>query len=204
MNRFDTLAKAWDIAPVHLDRTRDLAREMRKRLPLQGMRALEVGAGTGLLSFALAEELGEILVSDPSQGMIEVLDAKIKATGLPHLKAVRTDDSLDGIGTGFDLVFLQMALHHIPDTAGFLARALAVLKPGGWLAVADLDTEDGSFHGPEVTDVHLGFDRTEIVKSTQAAGFSRVGIETGHVLRREIDAAPRDYPIFLLTAQRPH
>jgi len=203
MNRFDTLAQGWDIAPVHLERTRALAEGIRSRIPLQGGRALEVGAGTGLLSFALADDLAEVVASDPSPGMIGVLEDKIAASGLAHLKAVRTDDGLDGIDGDFDLVFLQMALHHIPDVDGFLARTLAILRPGGHIAVADLDTEDGSFHGPEVTDVHLGFDRTEIVQQTLAVGFEGAEIGTGHVMERMVEGGRRSYPVFLLTARRP-
>jgi len=203
MNRFDTLAQGWDIAPIHLERTRALAHAIRNRIPLAGLRALEVGAGTGLLSFAFADELAQAIVSDPSQGMIEVLQAKITAAGLPHLHAAKTDDSLESIEGDFDLVFLQMALHHIPDVAGFMARAYAVLKPGGHIALADLDTEDGSFHGPEVTDVHLGFDRTEVVRMAESAGFIETVIETGHVMDRVVEGKPRSYPVFLLTARRP-
>jgi ubiquinone/menaquinone biosynthesis C-methylase UbiE len=203
MNRFDSLAKEWDIAPIHLERTLALAQAIRARLPLAGWHGLEVGAGTGLLSFALAEDLGLVVASDPSPGMIEVLREKIRTSGLAHVQAVQVGDDLAGIEETFDVVFLQMALHHIPDVPAFLARAYARLKPGGWIAIADLDTEDGSFHGPEVTDVHLGFDRTEIVQQATLARFAAPEIATGHIMRRPVTDGLRDYPIFLLTAQRP-
>lgn len=203
MNRFDELARGWDIAPLHLDRTRDIAALLRTRLPLDGLSVLEVGAGTGLLSFVLAEELGSVLATDPSAGMVAVLEEKIAASRLAHLKAKRAGDDLAGIEGAFDLVMSQMALHHIPDTEGFLARAFGKTVPGGWIALADLDTEDGSFHGPAVTDVHPGFDRKALVATCEKTGFVQVSVETAHVMRRSPGGIPRNYPVFLLLAQRP-
>ena len=39
-----------------------------------------------------------------------------------------------------------MAMHHVEDTAHFLKTLYDHLNPGGFIAVADLDKEDGSFH----------------------------------------------------------
>lgn len=201
-SRFDALAKQWDVAPMHLERTRDVAALLRSGLDLSGKEALEVGAGTGLLSFALAGDLGRILATDPSAGMVEVLQEKIARGGIGNLHARRCDDTLLGVEGPFDLVMSQMALHHSADVPGFLSRTFALLAEGGTLAVADLDTEDGSFHGPDVRDVHHGFDREDLGRKLAKAGFSDVRFSTAHVMRREVEGRFRDYPIFLCLARR--
>ena len=40
-----------------------------------------------------------------------------------------------------------MTMHHIEDVSALVRTFRGMLKPGGWLAPVDLDTEDGSFHG---------------------------------------------------------
>lgn len=200
--RFDTLAKEWDVAPQHVARTRDVAALIRERVPLAGMSSLEIGAGTGLLSFALSDTLGEVLATDPSQGMVDVLVDKIRQSGSGNIRASRCGDDLaEAIGP-YDLAMLQMALHHIPDVPGFLRRAHGKLRSGGTLAIADLDTEDGSFHGAEVKDVHLGFDRTEILQRLEDAGFQPVSIGTAHSMKRVVNGIEREYPIFLAIARK--
>lgn len=64
-----------------------------------------------------------------------------------------------------------MTLHHIPDTDHILRVFHDLLKPGGWLAIADLDREDGSFHEPKV-DVQHGFDRAALATKAKAVGLA--------------------------------
>ena len=200
-DRFDELAKDWDTAPQHIERTRDIAALIRERIPLKGLSALEVGAGTGQLSFALADSLKHVVAADPSQTMMDVLEQKIATSGIQNIQALVAGDDMEGVKGPFDLIFLQMTLHHIPDIAAFLIRAHQHLKPGGWIAIADLDTEDGSFHGSEITDVHLGFDRSVLVDQLAAAGFEPVSVGTAHTMSKPLGGTTRDYPIFLAIAR---
>jgi ubiquinone/menaquinone biosynthesis C-methylase UbiE len=204
MNDFDALAETWESNPDHLERTRAIAGGIRQMVPLlRGMRAIEVGCGTGLLGFALHEDLGSVVATDPSQGMIDVLEGKILATGIGNITTLKTDLVKDPIPSGsFQLVFLQMALHHIPDVDGFLRTAHGLLDPGGWLCVADLDAEDGSFHGMGTEGIHLGFDRTDLVHHVEAAGFQALDISTVFEIHREVQGTERRFPIFLLVARR--
>ena len=51
---FDERAKDWDANPMRVERARIVAQAIRQAVPLRpGMTALELGCGTGLLSFAL-------------------------------------------------------------------------------------------------------------------------------------------------------
>lgn len=202
-NRFDDLAADWDVAPMHLERTRDVANRLAERIDLAGLDALEIGAGTGLLSFALCDALRSVVASDPSQGMVDVLQDKIRRSACANISAVRSGDDLAGVEGPFDIAMLQMALHHVPDPRGFLARVFPKLRPGGVLAIADLDTEDGSFHGPAVTDVHHGFDRIDLESWMREAGFDQISFETVHTMHRGAQEAAREYPIFLALARRP-
>ncbi|HQF56776.1 MAG TPA: methyltransferase domain-containing protein [Fibrobacteria bacterium] len=201
-DRFDALAREWDLAPHHVRRTTDIADLLNERIPLAGMSALEVGAGTGLLSFALAGRLSRVVASDPSQGMVDILEDKIRQSGIGNIASLRCGDDLDGVDGPFDLVLLQMALHHVPDPRAFLGRAAGKIRQGGWIAVADLDTEDGSFHGPDVADIHFGFKRSEIVEWFALAGFEPISIETVHTMSRQGPQGSREYPIFLATARK--
>ncbi len=201
-DRFDALAREWDLAPHHVRRTTDIADLLNERIPLAGMSALEVGAGTGLLSFALAGQLSKVVASDPSQGMVDILEDKIRQSGIGNISSLRCGDDLDGVDGPFDLVLLQMALHHVPDPRAFLGRAAGKIRQGGWIAVADLDTEDGSFHGPDVADIHFGFKRSEIVEWFALAGFEPISIETVHTMSRQGPQGSREYPIFLATARK--
>jgi 2-polyprenyl-3-methyl-5-hydroxy-6-metoxy-1,4-benzoquinol methylase len=201
-SRFDALAKEWDIAPQHVERTRDIAVLLRERIPIAGLSALEVGAGTGLLSFALSDWLGKVVATDPAQGMVDVIEDKIRQSVRKNLHALRCGDDLAEIQERFDLAMLQMSLHHILDVPAFLVRIHAKLVPGGYLAIADLDREDGSFHGPGTTGIHLGFDRIELMDQFVASGFEPVSMETAHVVKRRVEGAAREYPVFLAIARK--
>jgi 2-polyprenyl-3-methyl-5-hydroxy-6-metoxy-1,4-benzoquinol methylase len=204
MNDFDAKAGTWESNPIHLERTRAIAGGIRQIVPLsRDMRAIEVGCGTGLLSFALHEDLGSVLATDPSQGMIGVLEEKLQAAGIGNVEALRLDLASDPLPKGpFQLVFLQMALHHIPDVDGFLRTAGELLGPGGWLCIADLDTEDGTFHGLGTEGVHLGFDRSDLLQHVEAAGFQALDISTVFEIRKDVAGTERTFPIFLLVARR--
>lgn len=101
----------------------------------------------------------------------------------------------------YDLIYSAMTLHHIPDTAHILQVFHALLNPGGQLCIADLDREDGSFHGPGF-DVHHGFDRADLAGLAGQAGFGRIRFRTVFEIVKQQENGERAYPVFLMTAER--
>jgi len=77
-----------------------------------------------------------------------------------------------------------------------------VLEPNGYLLVADLDKEDGSFHTDGSTDVHLGFDQSELQKWVEDAGFGNVKFSIAYEIRKEINGREKVFPVFLMVAQK--
>jgi ubiquinone/menaquinone biosynthesis C-methylase UbiE len=200
---FDTKARQWDDNPVFQERGLKIAQAIRQAVPLHPqMRALDYGCGTGLLSFPLQDELGAILLADSSGGMLDVVSEKIATQGVTHMTPVKLDLLIDPPpAQRFDLIYTSMTLHHVPDTGRILRIFHDLLQPGGTLCIADLDQEDGSFHGPEV-DVHHGFDRADLSRRAAQAGFADVQFQTVFSIAREHESGTRDYPVFLMTARR--
>jgi ubiquinone/menaquinone biosynthesis C-methylase UbiE len=201
MTDFDSRAKNWDEAPGRIERANAVAAVMREHARLSsGMSALEYGCGTGLLSFALQADLGQITLADSSAGMLEVLKEKIAASGARNMTPLKLDLSLDPLPEArFDLIYTLMVLHHIPDTTKILTGFHALLKPGGLLCIADLDKEDGSFHAHEAGfDGHNGFCRGEFRQTLYGSGFVHVRMHTCY----EMVKADRHYPLFLAIAEK--
>ncbi|HRF11288.1 MAG: ubiquinone/menaquinone biosynthesis methyltransferase [Candidatus Accumulibacter phosphatis] len=204
MMNFDDKAKTWDSDPVKEERTLAVAIALRQRVPLaHDWHALEYGCGTGQLSFALQADLGRVTLADSSPGMLAVLQEKIIAAGLSHLHPLALDLMTDPPpAERYDLIYTLMTLHHVTDTHRLLKVFHGLLRPGGWLGIADLDQEDGSFHGPGFTG-HMGFDRDALRSQLAEAGFARADFSTCFLMKKATDQGVREYPLFLAVATRP-
>ena len=200
---FDAKARQWDDSPVFRERGQKLAQAIRETVPLhRHMSVLDYGCGTGLLSFPLKDELGAILLADSSAGMLDVVAEKIAAQGVTNMTPLKLDLLADPApAQKFDLIVTSMTLHHVPDTDHILHLFHGLLQPGGYLCIADLDQEDGSFHGPEVDVLH-GFDRADLSLRAAQAGFADVQFRTVFSIAKENAGGTRDYPVFLMTARR--
>lgn len=204
MTNFDERAKDWDSDPKKVERARVVAEEIRKTVPLsREMNAFEYGCGTGLLSFALQGDLGQITLADTSQGMLDVLAEKVSAAGVTNMHPVRLDLAVDTLpAQKYHLTYSLMTLHHIHDTQDVLKKFHLLLQPGGYLLIADLDKEDGSFHTDGTTDVHKGFAQSELRKQVEAAGFTDIKFSTAYTIRKKIGDEERSFPVFLMSALR--
>jgi len=162
------------------------------------MKALEFGAGTGILSFMLKDRMAEITLIDSSSEMIKVCEEKIAYHRAKHMKAICMDLEHSDPGQQYDLIYSQMVLHHVIGIEATLKKFFTLLNPGGTLAIADLYTEDGSFHGPEV-NVHWGFDPDQLSEMLKLVGFHTSESKNCFVIKRE---SGKNYPLFLLVAKK--
>jgi ubiquinone/menaquinone biosynthesis C-methylase UbiE len=202
---FDQKALNWDADPTRVERARVVAEAIRSNVPLSPMvQAIEYGCGTGLLSFALQPHLGKITLADSSTGMLAVLSQKILSSGVSNMQPLRLDLATDvQPDATWDLVYSLMVLHHIPDTDQILSAFYQLLNPGGYLCIADLDEEDGSFHGPEISDVHHGFKRDVLGQQVKAAGFRVVRFSTVYQMDKMMEThIQKTFPVFLMVAEK--
>ncbi len=204
MNSFDNKAAHWDANEVRITMTKAISDEIVRRVPLsKQMRIMEYGAGTGLLSFSLRDKVGQLLLADSSEGMLAVAREKITSTNATNMEARKLDLMTDEIPQDkFDIIISQMALHHVADIERIFQLFYKLLNEQGYLCIADLDKEDGSFHGHDFTG-HNGFDRDELKNIAQKSGFEDIQFSTVFKMPRTgDDGSVREFPIFLFLAKK--
>lgn len=202
---FDKVAANWDEKPQRRLLASAVAQGIAAAVPLHHtMRALEYGCGTGLVGLQLATEIGRLTAADASRGMLQELGKKSQELGLANVTPLLVPhEGWTLPAHDFDLVFASMVLHHISDVATLLRNFQQTLAPGGFLALADLDQEDGFFHDDVEGVAHHGFDRQELMDLLGQSGFTAMEARTVHTLRKERASGPQDYPVFLITARKP-
>ncbi len=201
---FDQHAATWDDDPTKVQRARSVAEAIGAKIPVhRGMPVLEYGCGTGLLSFELAPHVGPITAADSSPGMLDVLRRKVAARPEVDIRPSALDLLRDGLpAERYGLICSLMTLHHIDDTAAILRAFHDLLASTGYLCIADLDSEDGSFHSYGF-DGHRGFDRASLGGLCRAAGFAEVEFSTVFdIEKKSDDGTPRTYPVFLMCAAK--
>lgn len=206
MNEFDIKASGWDENPIHHARSEAIAKEMLRLLPIKKeMSAMEFGAGTGILSFMLKDFFNDIILMDSSTEMVNVANKKIDATGAKNLKTIVFDLEHETYsGKPLDLIFTQMVLHHVNDIEKLFGNFYKILNPNGFIAIADLYTEDGSFHD-EGFSGHNGFNIEDLTLTLNKCNFRVSSAEQCFTINRKIsEKVTNQYPVFLLIANRIH
>ena len=195
---FEEKAKDWDVNEMVLNLSNAIGNAILKNVNLEdNMHVMDFGAGTGLITGHVLPKVKSILAVDISQSMLDQLLAKSNYEG--KVKALCQDITRQPLDEKFDVIVSAMAMHHVEDTDNLFASLAAHLKPGGKLALADLDTEDGTFHPADIEGVfHHGFDRDQLKGLLEKQGFNNIHFETAHT----VDKEGKSYPVFLLTAEK--
>lgn len=102
----------------------------------EGMRQVDVGAGTGVVSLVgqdIVGEQGEVVAVDPSPGMLAVA----KESGVKQTLEGKGED-LPVESNYFDLLSMGYALRHVADLDAAFAEYFRVLKPGGKVCLLEI------------------------------------------------------------------
>jgi arsenite methyltransferase len=106
-----------------------------------GSHVLDIGCGAGvdtLVASKMTGPFGSVLGIDITPEMIQRAEANKKEIGAENV-VFQLDrvQALTGIDESFDVVISNGALNLVPEKEEVIAAAFRLLKPGGWLLVAD-------------------------------------------------------------------
>jgi ubiquinone/menaquinone biosynthesis C-methylase UbiE len=202
--RFEKAAQNWDENPGRILMAKNIASTICKQTPISPeWTAIDYGCGTGLITLAIEQDVKKITGFDSSPAMLSKLMEKVNSLGLSNVETKLVDLETEGVPEmQADLVVSSMTLHHIANIPALLKKLYMLLKPGGYIALADLDIEDGSFHADNSGVQHFGLDREWIKSELAQAGFLDCEDTTAHVAERETNNGMKKFPVFLVWGKK--
>ena len=103
----------------------------------------DLGSGGGYFTFKLARAVapsGKVYAVDVDKDMIELIAKRLKeesGNNVETILATATDPLLPQ--TGVELIFTVNTYHHIANRLAYFANVRKYLRPGGRIAIIDLD-----------------------------------------------------------------
>jgi len=189
-------SKSWDMNSKRVQNAKGIAELIVKNIKLnKSMELMDFGAGTGLLSYFVAPYVKKITAVDNSPSMLLEFQNKCDEF-VCDTEVIEKDLSVETLDRKFDGVISSMTIHHLDDTLALFSKFYDMLDDGGFIAIADLDSEDGSFHSDNAGVHHHGFDREALQLIAEEAGFKDVNFD----LASTINKPHCTFTVFLLTA----
>jgi ubiquinone/menaquinone biosynthesis C-methylase UbiE len=149
-SQFGAHARAYVESAVHAGGA-DLAALAGLAAKARPGRALDLGAGGGHVSYALAAVCGSVAAVDLSDDMLVAVAAEASRRGLRNVETVRASaEALPFPDAQFDFVASRFSAHHWRDAAAGLREARRVLRPGGQAVFIDIVSS-----GAPSLDIHL-------------------------------------------------
>jgi ubiquinone/menaquinone biosynthesis C-methylase UbiE len=153
-----------------------------------GMVVADIGAGSGYYASRMAKRVGpsgRVYATDIQQGMIDLLDRRIRSEGLSNVTTILggMDDPKLPAGS-IDLAIMVDVYHELQQPQIFLQRLKPAFKPGGRLVLLEFRKEDPKVPILEVHKMSVA----EVKQEMEAEGF---------VLDRVMDVLPWQHIIVL-------
>jgi ArsR family transcriptional regulator len=181
---FDELAGKFGRQYVPGRSWKGIAEALLKLMP--PMVIADLGAGEGTISQLMAQRAKRVIAIDNSEKMVEFGSELARKHNIANLEYRLGDlEDVPIRGGTVDLAFLSQALHHASHPERAIAEARRILKPGGRIAVLDLNRHHFEEAREMYADLWLGFTELEIERYLKDAGFKNV--ETA-VVHRETEA----------------
>lgn len=189
---FNKEAKNWDKKEGTSSISYHIFSTIVSRIALKNsLEILDFGCGSGLLTHKIAPLVKDVVGVDISNEMIQELQNR----SLSNVTAICQDILDITIDRKFDGIVSSMAMHHVEDTQKLFKSLYDHLKPDGFIALADLDSEDGNFHPESAKGVcHHGFDREYLRNLAIDVGFKHVRFYDVMTVEKPHGC----YPIFLI------
>ena len=203
---FEKAAVIWDKDPGRVQMAQAIADAIITALKPNGKElVMDYGTGTGNIALRIVPHVHRIIAVDSSKGMLDVLQEKLSHDRISTVEIREWSIGQDpALLPRFDIIVSSMTMHHVRDTAGAARAFYSMLFPGGRIAIADLDLDNGEFHEtPGITE-HDGIDRKYLQQVFEKAGFDSVRfLEAATIQKTSSHTGKlRDFTIFLMTAQR--
>lgn len=146
----------------------------------------DLGAGEGTVSQLLAQRALKVIAVDNSERMVEYGAQLAREHGVHNLEYRHGDlEALPIADASVDIAFFSQSLHHAPHPDRAVAEAHRILKPGGRIALLDLNRHHFEEARDLYADLWLGFSEVELRAFLTKAGFDH--IETA-IVHREPEA----------------
>jgi SAM-dependent methyltransferase len=161
------------------DRARFLLPHLRP-----GMRLLDVGCGPGAITIGLAEAVapGEVTGLDLQPAQVERARALAAEHGVANVWFAHGDAyALPFPDASFDAVYAHTLLAHLSEPSRALREMYRVLRPGGVVGVADIDTET-IIAAPPLPEVIAGLDLFRRVRAYRRGGTGDGRQRRGHLI----------------------
>lgn len=184
VNYFNSIAKEWN--RIRVEYFKDELRERAiNSVDINNKVIADFGAGTGFISLEIAKKANIVFSVDSSKNMLGELYRAAKDSNLNNIYPINGEvEDLPLFDDSIDLIFMNMALHHVENPDKAIKEIYRILKPGGKVIITDVLEHNGQWARAEMFDVWLGFNYDQLINWFEEAYFKNIYVSnTGLVAR---------------------
>ncbi|WP_027632376.1 class I SAM-dependent methyltransferase [Clostridium hydrogeniformans] len=182
MEYFDYIAKNWSVVRSNYFEER-LKYKILSKVNIKDKVVADLGCGTGFLSLALALDASVVFSLDQSTNMLREVSKVVKNKNFYNVYPIKSlIDNLVLFDESLDVVFINMALHHIKDAKKAIEEMYRVTKKGGTVIISDVLQHDGHWAKEEMHDEWLGFSNDEIKNWLEEVRFKNISIDNTELM----------------------
>jgi 2-polyprenyl-6-hydroxyphenyl methylase / 3-demethylubiquinone-9 3-methyltransferase len=184
--KFSDLAHRWwdqdsEFRPLHQINPLRLG-WLQSFAPLQGLRALDVGCGGGILADSMARQGADVTGIDLSAKALRVAQLHALEAETPRIayREISAEALAEESPATFDVVTCMEMLEHVPDPASVVQACSTLVKPGGWVFFSTINRNAMAFLQAIVgAEYVLGMlprgthEYAKMIRPSELAGFCR-------------------------------